>query len=112
MQEIAHALGWCEVVSARLLKRSPFPGALELDAREGVVAAEVRGVDADEQGTVGVFAVASERAHAIGDHAAGFGSSGYHSPAGTHAKGVDASAIAGVMDEGIVSCAQQWVACS
>ena len=75
-----------------------------------MVAAEIGRGDADQQGAVGVGAVAGEQAHAVGHHAAGLGRGGHHQPARAHAERVGRAAAGGVKDQLVVGRAQARMA--
>ena len=101
LQKVADALGRGAVGFADQLERPLLPFALEAHAGERVVSGKVRGRDGDEQGAVGVFAIAGEGAHAVGDHAACFRGRRHHRAAGTHAEGVGGAAVGQVGAEAV-----------
>ena len=86
-QEVLHPLGRSPVVSAAQGEGGLLQTALEGNARQGIVAAEILRRDVDQQGTVDVGAVPGKFAHAVGDHPSGLGSGGHHLAAGADAEG-------------------------
>ena len=110
LQKVADALGRGAVIPARQLERPLLPFPLEAHAGERVVSGEVRGRDGDEQGAVGVFAIAGEGAHAVGDHAARFRGRRHHRAARAHAERVGGAAVGQVGAEAVLRRRQGRVA--
>ena len=108
-KKILHPLRGGAVIAAAGEERGALPFALERDAHQRPFAAEIGRLHVDKQRGVGVFAVAREAAHAVGDDSARLARRGDHLAARAHAERVRAASVFEMLAQAVIGRAERRV---
>ena len=109
-QKILHALRRRTIPIAPRAEGCLLKAALPLHAGQRLIAPEIFRPDADQQGGIGVPAVARIAAHAVRHNTAFLTGSGHHLSAGTHAEGVHAPPARQMRGKAVICRAELRVA--